>query len=111
METFFSIFNCFLFVKLIVFYHFGDILIHFYFLEFPALVFRVLWKPVILLLLGLNRLIATKRITNSFQYVYMCVFLCLWLYVCVYVYVYMYIYVSMYMYIYICVYTYKLSKS
>ena len=104
METFFSIFNCFLFVKLIVFYYFGDILIHFYFLEFPALVFRVFWKQVVLLLLGLDRLIATKQITNSFQYVYMCVFLCLCLYVRVYVYVYMYVYVCMYMYIYIYVY-------
>ena len=91
-------------------------------LGFPALVFRILWKLVIRLLLGLNWLVATwcgiwlwgisKEITNSFTYVYMYVFVCGWLCMCVFacvcicvrmrVYIYMCVYVcTMYIYIYI----------
>ena len=82
-------------------------------LGFPALVFRILWKLVIRLLLGLNWLVATwcgiwlwgisKEITNSFTYVYMYVFVCGWLYVCVYLHVYVYVFVCVYIYIYVCV--------
>ena len=114
------------------FYHFDTILTYFYWLlllesvlGFPALVSRILWKPVILLLSRFNWLVATwwgiyawgvsKQITNSFTHGYMCVYMfvyvcvclyvwaykCLYMCICIYIYIYIYMYMYVYMYIYI----------
>ena len=100
-----------------------------FFLGLLALVFRVLWKPIILHLLGLNWQVAawceiwvwriSKQIINSVTYVYiqMCVsmfvvitmclcvrvYLCICMYAYVCVYMYLCIYVCVYVYIYVCV--------
>ena len=100
-----------------VFYHFNFILIHFYWLllldsvlEFPALVSRILWKPVIWLLLWFSWLIwvcwIVKQITVLQMCICQCLYVCAYMYVCIYTYVFvcMYMYMCMYMYKCICIY-------
>ena len=129
----------FWFVKLISFYQFSIILIHFYWLflvdsvlVFPALIFCILWKPVIWLLLGFKWHVGTWcgiwvwEISKQITVLHMCIFacfyvcdyislclcvcvfvcLCVYIYVYIYIYIYIHIYIHVNIYLYICIYVY-----
>ena len=112
----------------IAFYHTNIILIHFYWLllldsvlGFPALVSRILWKPLIWLLSRFNWLVATwcdiwasgcRDSRNRLQivlhvFISVCVYICAYMYVCVYVFVCVNVdicvHVCVYVYVCICV--------